>query len=121
MPVNGEVEGRLGDVSGRLGDVSGRLGDVSGRLGDVSGRATSEEFQDFLLQDRQADRLRFAEGRISRLESETVLIVRWINSQLALITQALTTDSTKDDVTTLKQDVQRLRDQLTQVEDELNK
>ncbi|MFZ0063233.1 MAG: hypothetical protein WAL47_14475 [Pyrinomonadaceae bacterium] len=82
MPDDNEVAGRLGDVSGRLGDVSGRLGDVSGRLGDVSGSAGVGEVEDALLLDREADRAQCTEARIRRLETNLVLIVRWVNMQL---------------------------------------
>jgi hypothetical protein len=81
MPDDNEVAGRLGDVSGRLGDVSGRLGDVSGRLGDVSGRAGLDELEEALFMDREADKLRYTEARIRRLETEVVLVVRWANAQ----------------------------------------
>jgi hypothetical protein len=96
------IEGRLGDISGRLGDISGRLGDISGRLGDISGHASAADVQDCLTDDRQADKVRFIEQRIARIETEIILIIRWVHAQLQL---GGSTGSS-----TLEQEVSRMKD-----------
>ena len=83
----GDVSGKLRDIAGKLGDVSGKLGDVSGhsvlgRLGDVSGTAPAEELFNALIFDRESDARRYTVGRISRLESESVLIAAWLNARI---------------------------------------
>jgi len=113
---NGTVDGRLGDISGRLGDISGRLGDISGRLGDISGRASSADVQDCLLEDREADKVRFIEGRIARIESEILLVVRWVNAQVQGGTSNATPSVTTEDVSTLRLELAKLRDRVEKLE-----
>src|SRR5215813_12375162 len=96
--VQGTIDGRIGDISGRLGDISGLLGDISGRLGDISGRATSADVQDCLLEDRKADTVRFIERRLARIESEILLVVRWVNAQIQLSQGATTSSDLADKI-----------------------
>lgn len=114
------IDGRVGDVSGRLGDVSGRLGDVSGRLGDISGRASSADVQDCLLEDREADRVRFLDGRLARVESEVILIVRWVNAQLQLIKDGVKTDDTSDKINAVSEQATRLQNRVENLETAVN-
>lgn len=113
------IEGRLGDISGRLGDISGRLGDVSGRLGDISGRASSTDVQDCLMDDREADKLRFIERRLARIESEIILVVRWVNAQLQLKGANSGGDALEQEVSRIKDSVGELTSRVTNIENKL--
>ena len=112
----GDVSGRLGDVSGRLGDVSGRLGDVSGRLGDVSGRASSDDVQDCLFEDRQADRRRYVESRLFRVENEVVLVMRWVAAQLQMLKEGMQSDDTADQIRSVAEQATRIQDRVEALE-----
>lgn len=112
----GSIDGRMGDISGRLGDISGRLGDISGRLGDISGRAAAADVQDCLLEDREADKVRFLEARIARIESEILLLVRWVNGQLQVGKTDATPTDVRDDVDTVKDQISRVQDRVEKLE-----
>ena len=119
MPSNNNtatVEGRIGDISGRLGDISGRLGDISGRLGDISGRASSADVQDSLLEDREADKVRFIEARIARIESEILLVVRWVNAQMQLGKSDTTSADVSADVLNVKEQATRTQNRVENLE-----
>jgi hypothetical protein len=118
--MSNTIDGRVGDVSGRLGDVSGRLGDVSGRLGDISGRASSADVQDCLLEDREADKVRFLEGRLARVESEVILVVKWVNAQLELIKDGVKTDDSADKIKAVSDQATRIHYRVEALETAVN-
>jgi len=122
MPSNNNtatVEGRIGDISGRLGDISGRLGDISGRLGDISGRASSADVQDCLLEDREADKVRFIEARIARIESEILLVVRWVNAQIQVGKSDTTAADASDAVRNVSDQATRIQNRVENLEREV--
>jgi len=69
-------------------DVEGRVGDVSGRVGDVSGR-TLAEIQGIIIQDRQAERIKFVESKISRLENELFTIAHSLDLRVQALEERL--------------------------------
>lgn len=88
---------------GKIGDISGKIGDISGKIGDISGDSPFEEVKDFLLQDREADRLGCLELKVRRLQNEMVVITAWLDARITALEQGST--DLEDD---LKEHDQRL-------------
>jgi hypothetical protein len=71
-------------IEGKVGDVSG----IEGKIGDVSGSSTFEQVDDFLLQDRDGDRMACLEAKVNRLQNEIRGIARWLDLRIRKLEDA---------------------------------